>query len=228
MWLHLYLRADDEDWWIEEVRSYDGRKNGDWTYYRPADLPQMTRTPRGATFEGDLDLASTSADRHALDKAGRVRITGLRLTAFAPGSGLSPLEPCVRPAVTVPEWEGSPTAEGQPLEGRDWLQMAPRELEAVLSEQGVCHTYRLHYPTKTKTRDDGSLVPTGWRTERWCTLPDVPTRVYLVSYDPDRVLLVDLRTDEVLAPRKAPLFGWGCPTDAGPVADPQPVPTFHE
>ena len=183
MWLHLYLRADDEDWWIEEVRSYDGRKNGDWIYYRPADLPQMTRMPRGATFEGDLDLASTSADRHALDKAGRVRITGLRLTAFAPGSGRAAraLRPSGRDRARVGgEPDGRRAAARRPRPVAD----GPRELQAVLSEQGVCHTYRLHYPTKTKTRDDGSLVPTGWRTERWCTLPDVPTRVYLVSYDP--------------------------------------------
>jgi len=50
--LYLYFVADDRDWWVREVRTYDGFAEGEWVY---ADGPFL-RTPLGEVFEGDVRI----------------------------------------------------------------------------------------------------------------------------------------------------------------------------
>ena len=82
------LFRSDESWWVREIWTYDGFKNGDWLMYK--DLKRRTRTPRGESFVGDLRLRPDRVDRperRDLLESALLRIDGLRLTAFAPGTG---------------------------------------------------------------------------------------------------------------------------------------------
>ena len=80
--LLLELAADDDEWWVRRVRTLDGRKNPSWVMF---DVPAArTRTAFGESWEGDLKLKSTGAQRKALREPGSatLRLNGLRVTAF--------------------------------------------------------------------------------------------------------------------------------------------------
>ena len=79
--LLLDLATDDADWWIRRVRTLDGRKSPSWVMF---DVPAArTRTPLGESFEGDLKLKSTGAQRKALREPGSatLKLNDLRVTA---------------------------------------------------------------------------------------------------------------------------------------------------
>lgn len=78
----LDLAADDDEWWVRRVRLLDGRKKPAWVMF---DVPAaQTRTPIGESFEGDLRLLNTGAQRKALREPGSatLRLDSVRLTAF--------------------------------------------------------------------------------------------------------------------------------------------------
>ncbi len=128
-WMRLwfFLGADDTQWWVDEIYTYDGKKDGDYLYY--GQLAPLTRTPRGESLEMDLGVTPVDADRTdrpGLIENARLRIDGLRLTAFAPGTTTAPLEvtgcrPLPADAAVVGEVDGHEArdyfAEGTLLEG---------------------------------------------------------------------------------------------------------------
>lgn len=86
MRLFLYFAADAREWWVTEIRTYDGLPNtrgSNWIYY---DGP-FFRTPLGQTYRGDVDLKSTRSDNGA---RGHLTISGLRLQAFSAGASDAP------------------------------------------------------------------------------------------------------------------------------------------
>jgi hypothetical protein len=78
--LFLYFGSDGREWWVDEIRTYDGHAEGEWVY---ATGP-LFRTPMGEPFAGDLDLELVG-DGRPDDPGGHVRATlavdGLRLAA---------------------------------------------------------------------------------------------------------------------------------------------------
>lgn len=106
--LNMYFAADDTDWWVREIRTYDGRKDGDWV---TASGP-FFRTPLGDAFEGDVtvDLVGRSAPSHELVPA-VLTFTGLRL-AVQPGTGEAPVSEEVT-AEVVPELSPFPADDGK-------------------------------------------------------------------------------------------------------------------
>jgi hypothetical protein len=55
----LYFKADGEDWWSYEMRTYDGQADADWlTYHGP-----FIRTPVGRSFSGSLDFKNETSDK---------------------------------------------------------------------------------------------------------------------------------------------------------------------
>jgi hypothetical protein len=58
MRLNLYFASDGHDWWVNEVRTYDGTVPGEWVYY----VPPQFRAGVGQAFQGELSLAMASAD----------------------------------------------------------------------------------------------------------------------------------------------------------------------
>jgi hypothetical protein len=78
MRLYIYLHNDGQQWWSDEIRTYDGRADGDWITY----TGDFFRSPLGTPFVGDLDLTSDSGQTYA----GRLRFENLRMSTFEPPS----------------------------------------------------------------------------------------------------------------------------------------------
>lgn len=82
--LVIEIAADEWAWWVERIRTYDGRPTGRWIEFEG--LADRTRTPLGASWTGDLAAPSTGAERKAFRQRGAATLTmeGLRLSAFGP------------------------------------------------------------------------------------------------------------------------------------------------
>lgn len=52
MRMNLYFTADDSDWWVNEIRVYDGEEQAEWVEW----TGDYFRTPRGEAYVGDVDL----------------------------------------------------------------------------------------------------------------------------------------------------------------------------
>jgi hypothetical protein len=79
MRLNLYLDADEDSWWVRELRTYDGQPVPDWiTYPGP-----LFETPLGETYAGDVVLNSRNGN-----VSGTLEVRGLTLSVpdFGPGS----------------------------------------------------------------------------------------------------------------------------------------------
>jgi hypothetical protein len=199
MRLFLYLAADDTHWWVTEIRTYDGSPAGAWiTYPGP-----LFRAPLGGTYTGDFQATGQQGA-----VPGSLRIDGLRLTAFAAGTGPAVLTGC-RP------WRDG-TGAGPGLTPDTLVGMLPGQAAARLRERGVCHEFRWSYRT-------GNNV--GY-SERWCVPP--PTgRVIAVSFLDDGAALLSVDDDSGLVRevREQPPAGWGCPTDQRAAASQAPRST---
>jgi hypothetical protein len=101
MRLYVYFAADERDWWVSEMRTYDGRSPGEWVYYEGP----LFRTPLGESFRGDVDLSSTSSRSPSVP--GQLHLRGLTLAAFSP----------LRATGTQPPNDGSAAPGGGPISG---------------------------------------------------------------------------------------------------------------
>jgi hypothetical protein len=57
MRLFVYFASDGRDSWATEIRTYNGKPQGDWVAY----LGTFFRAPLGSSFTGDLDLADAKS-----------------------------------------------------------------------------------------------------------------------------------------------------------------------
>jgi hypothetical protein len=77
MRLNFYFGSDGREWWVDEIRVYDGRPKGDWVFFEG----RRGQTPIGQAFTGDLRL----------DGGGlALNLRGLRLQAFTPPMECAP------------------------------------------------------------------------------------------------------------------------------------------
>lgn len=76
MRLYVYFAADDHEWWISELRTYNGLPDpkADWVTF----AGERLRTQLGVPFEGDLDLTATENGITS-----HLSILGLHLLAFS-------------------------------------------------------------------------------------------------------------------------------------------------
>jgi hypothetical protein len=135
MRLNMYFAADAQRWWVTEIRTYDGLTPGDWLQY---DVPDVG-APRGQSFTGDLDLVGRRGN-----VSGSLSMKDVRLTAFAPGTGVRYDADCNR--VTPP------ARPGQASRGLDagvllpmlnlQLGMDAVDADAQLNASNTCHEYR--------------------------------------------------------------------------------------
>jgi hypothetical protein len=217
MRINLYLHSDGSQWWIDEIWVYDGKPEADWVYYQQLDAE--TRTPVGEALEIDLDLRGARFDDDAADKRkarqladkARLRIDGLRLTAFEPGTGPAPITGCEPIANEAEETEIKEAIAG----------MTVAEVEAYLAEAGICREYDYSYTV------DPAVAADGARGERWCAAPpEGEVRSVHAGMTGNAVVWVE---DFVLKAhdREAPTMGWGCPLDDGtvlPLPEPRALP----
>jgi hypothetical protein len=122
--MNLYFGADETDWWITEVRTYDGFEEGEWiNYLHVGEMwGEMLRTPRGTSYEGDVQFVGSGS------VPGELLISGLELAAFAPGTGPAAHTGCrfaVSPKTADPV---RPTDPGQPLFESGYKEMSATEV----------------------------------------------------------------------------------------------------
>jgi hypothetical protein len=131
MRLNLYFGGDETNWWVDQIRIYDGTVRGEWVAVGPGQpgwAGTWFKAPIGAASSGDLDLTAPGATLH---------IGGLTLRSMpfdgvnAPAGGGAPLS-----AGPVTMFE-----PGGPLHCSGILQMSPTEAEQVLLSLG----YRLSW-----------------------------------------------------------------------------------
>ena len=145
--LFLYFEADQAAWWIREVRVRDGRsfRDADWATF-PAG--PYAKTPLGAVFDGDLDLAGASAPGPV-----RLRLDGLRI-AVRPDDKVT--EPIIGGGIVLRE-NADPAVDGNPFEARGplycsgILQLAPQAAEVRLLTLGYRLSWRWEYSTGYNT-----------------------------------------------------------------------------
>jgi len=85
MRVNLYLTADEDNWWVRELRTYDGQPTPDWiTFPGP-----LFETPLGETNAGNVELDSALLEGAQGNVPGTIEIRGMTLSApdFGPGTG---------------------------------------------------------------------------------------------------------------------------------------------
>jgi len=190
--LFIYFAADDHDWWVTEIGTRDGYPDADWITYRGP----FFKTPRGATFEGDVHLTG------GVGRApGELVIGDLRLTAFAPGTGPAALTGChtATPAEV--------TTLSKPGDAGGLRSLTPGDAEALLRSMGVCFTFRYEYPVGSQ--DPSGDTSSGY-SERWCTAPPSGTVGDVTTLGGGEVV-VFVEDPDVRVERPQPPQGWGCP-----------------
>ena len=102
MRLYMYFTSDGHNWWANEIRTYNGKADGDWIEYQGV----YFRTPLGHAFSGTVDLSATGGP-------GRLRFENLQLQAFLP------IAACVHPAAPYAVYLGYDHADmpDDPLSG---------------------------------------------------------------------------------------------------------------
>ena len=146
-------------WWIEHIRTYDGRDPGDWIYY----LGPSFRMPLGEPYSGDVDLYGVG-----IGGVGRLQIADLTLSAFKPGSVPPGFDDCRAVGPSRGNPFGPPVGhEPHPdlsefgiAEGMD-----ARDVQTTLVAQGICHEFQLEFPSIN-------------RGQIWCSAPPGKVREY--------------------------------------------------
>lgn len=201
--MNLYFGADEDEWWISEIRTYDGFEQGEWINYVVVGQmwSGMLRTPKRSTYEGDVQLVGWGR------VPGEVRIEGLRLTPFASGTGPAPFSDCEYAVSPAQADLLRPADQGQPLHGSGFRRMSPQEVEGLLRDLGLCFDFRYGYPTAPWI--DGGQEG---MSERWCTAPPAG-EVDDALYGSHGEIIVFVEDEEIREPRAQPPAGWNCPLD---------------
>ena len=202
--MNLYFEADEDEWWISEIRTYDGFEEGEWINYVVVGQMwnDMMRTPKRGTYEGDVRFVGWGR------VPGEVLIKDLRLTPFALGTGAAPFSGCEFAVSKKKADRLRPTDKGQPLHKSGYKKMSPQEVEMLLRGLGLCFDFRYGYPT-------GPWIDGGQEgmSERWCTAPP-SGKVDDALYGGDGEIIVFVEDEsEIREPREQPPAGWNCPTD---------------
>ena len=71
MLTNFYFASDGHSWWVTEIRTYNGKPNGDWIEY----MGNRFKTPLGSAFTGNVDLMPSDHTPGASFHLGGLRIT---------------------------------------------------------------------------------------------------------------------------------------------------------
>ena len=135
--LNMYFGSDGSDWWVDEIRTYDGFEQGEWIYaYGP-----FFKTPLGEAYEGDvrIDLLGEGRPGDADNRVpGVLTIEGMRLT---------PTPRMLEDIAALPPDGGmavkrDPFRKGGPLQGSGILKLPPAEALERLLEEGYRVAFR--------------------------------------------------------------------------------------
>jgi hypothetical protein len=204
--LYMYFAADNANWWISEIRTYNGAQAAEWIYY---DAPQVA-TPRGTSYVSSLDLSGTG---NGIGVTGELRIADMRLTAFAPGTGVV-FQPGCQPAepAATPGDQPAPPRPLNPDLSRYGIQlgMVASLADSRLTAAGICHDFRYEY------------AASGY-AQVWCAAPAGNVSSWLFGSSGEVILFVQASPAEMLAPDASLLVGCsGAPGDVHGTSQPGP------
>jgi hypothetical protein len=133
--LFMYFGSDGTDWWVDEIRTYDGYEEGEWIYaYGP-----FFKTPLGETYEGDVRIDLLGRGRPGdpdTNVPGVLTIEGMRLRGPEDVAALPP-----DGGVAV---DRDPFGKGGPLKGSGILRLPPAQALERLLEEGYRVAFRLY------------------------------------------------------------------------------------
>lgn len=184
--LNMYFGSDGTDWWVDEIRTYDGYDPGEWVYaYGP-----FFQTPLGQAFEGDIqvDLLGTGRpdDRENLVPA-VLSFTGMRL-AVSPGA-----EPILEPAETTSA--ASPTAAEKRRAKKD--AAVERALFAAFRQPvdgpAICRTVEEARALAEEVLADERAV--GWSVELGSNLQEDGCGTVALGEDRDIIVVTGMHPD---------------------------------
>lgn len=98
MRLFMYFYKNNKEWWVGEIRTYDGKSPGSWIYYKPEKGFEYFKTPLGGyygNYQNAGILRSTSSERGV---KGEIHYKNLKLGAFLNQI----LTPTLSPSITPP------------------------------------------------------------------------------------------------------------------------------
>jgi hypothetical protein len=159
MKVSLYLGADTSSWWIQHIRTYDGREPGDWIFY----LGPSFRMPLGESYAGTADLLGIGPGG-----VGRLRINAMNLSAFEPGTVPPAFDDCRTVAPRRNNPLGPPVAHPVHPDVSEFgiaTGSDASEVQSTLVSQGICHEFRLEFPSIN-------------RGQIWCTAPPGKVREF--------------------------------------------------
>lgn len=114
MRVNLYFAANATHWWVNEIRTYNGRTPGDWITY----TGEFFKTPQGAPFVGNLDITSGPGNG-GQSVAGKVHLQNVTIQPKA--------LPVVRPN------DAGPVHVLQPLTGTTLVAGQPFTVQAQMN-----------------------------------------------------------------------------------------------
>lgn len=140
--LYLYFGSDGTDWWVDEIRTYDGHDPGEWIAYQGPHF----RTPLGQAFEGDIRLEGMGVGRAGSGDLipGVLTIEGLRLAVSPRSLEQLFVEPPGGGIVAT----ANPFEPTGPLHCSGILLLDPLSAHEAILEAGYRASYRLSHPTK--------------------------------------------------------------------------------
>ena len=189
MRLYFYLAADSQNWWVSEIRTYDGRvadgsAPGNWIYFESPPI----KAAIGESYVGDVSLNSTSSDAGV---TGSLSFKDLRLTAFAPGTQAiyqadctmaGPVEPDVSQSIVPPDLSKFGVHAG----------MAASDADVLLNQVGICRQYNYTYSNYA---------------QMWCTPPPGIIQSLAWKDDGALILVVEAPANETAPPDLQPTHG---------------------
>lgn len=127
--VNVYFAADESDWWVTEMRTYNGKTgtDADWVTF----IGEQFRTPNGGTYTGDVDLTATENG-----VTSRLQIGGMTLTLL-PAADTSAATTTSAPYDTLPIAPtttgliGQPTTNGATGAPEQWYTVPDGDLAAA-------------------------------------------------------------------------------------------------
>ena len=108
MWVNMYFTADASNWWVTEIRTYNGlpADTADWVTV----TGEQFRTPLGDTYAGDVDVTANENEAGIIS---HLRIGGMTLALLPPSNSVTsssvPGGPSTPPSDTADAGVGTTT-----------------------------------------------------------------------------------------------------------------------
>ena len=135
--VNVYFAADASEWWVTEIRTYNGKSgtDADWVTV----VGEQFRTPLDGTYAGDVDVTATENDQGITS---HLQIGGMTLTLLPSSNGVTGTS-VVGGLDSIPDYSttttlvGEPATNGPTLAPEQWYTVPEGDLASVAALFGV-------------------------------------------------------------------------------------------